>query len=343
MIRSRSFGRLPGGCEVRAHTLSIQGIELEVLSYGGIVSRLLVPDRNGQMQDVTLGFGRMEPYLAGHPYFGCLTGRVAGRITAGTFDLASRRYSLALNNGPNHLHGGPSGFDKKVWEIDEDSCGASPALRLRCASPDGDEGYPGNLQVQAVYRLLPPSVWEIEYEARTDRATLVNLTQHAYFNLAGEGRGTIENHHLQIDANFMVPTDGDLTLLEKSEAVQGRPDDLRSSRRLGDILPDLLHQHGNLYGLGASTELRRVARLTEPSAGRCLEVWSDEPALQFYSGSFLDGGLTGKSGRPYPRHAGLCLECQRYPMPDGPTGFGSPLLYPGEIYRQKTQYRFSCF
>lgn len=341
-MASRLFGRLGDGTEVQAYTLSAEDIELEVISFGGIVTRLLVPDRQGRRADVTLGFDRMQPYLAGHPYFGCLTGRVAGRITGGAFELEGRRHSLLVNNGPNHLHGGRVGFDKKIWETEERISGGLPELRLRLTSPDGEEGYPGNLQVVVTYRLLPPGGWEIEYEARTDRTTLINLTHHAYWNLAGEGAGTVENHHVQIDADHFVPTDGELTLLGKAESVQGHADDFRTSRRLGDVLSALLHQHGNLYGLRPASGFRRAARVVEPESGRSLEVWTDEPAFQFYTGSFLDGSLTGKSGRPYLRHAGLCLECQRYPMPAGPQGFGQPVLFPGEIYRQKTQYRFSC-
>ena len=342
MVKSRTFGRLPDGTEVQAHILGNAAMELEVITYGGIVTRLLVPDRSGRRRDVVLGFDRLEPYLAGHPYFGCITGRVAGRITAGRLVLEGRQFDLEVNNGPNHLHGGKAGFDKKIWEVSSVVKSETPELRLSLTSPDGDEGYPGTLRVEVMYRLLPPATWEIEYQATTDRPTLVNLTQHAYFHLGGEGSGTVENHRLEIHADNFMPTDEDLTLLGVPESVEGKPDDLRVSRRLGDVLPSLLHQHGNLYSTRPAAGLRRVAKLSEPESGRNMEVWTEEPAIQFYAGSYLDGSLTGKSGRPYLRHAGLCLECQRYPMPGGPTGFGSPVVLPGQGYRQKTQYRFSA-
>ena len=340
MVRSRTFGRLPDGTEVQAYTMGNASMELQVITYGGIVTRLLVPDRSGLREDVVLGFDRLEPYLAGHPYFGCITGRVAGRITAGVFELEGHRFALAVNNGPNHLHGGWAGLDKKNWRAQVPAGSEVPELRLQLTSPDGEEGYPGTLRVEVIYRLLPPATWEIDYRATTDRPTLVNLTQHAYFHLGGEGSGTVENHRLEIHADNFMPTDGDLTLLGVPESVEGKPDDLRVSRRLGDVLPALLHQHGNLYATRPAAGLRRVAKLSEPESGRIMEVWTEEPAIQFYAGSFLDGSLTGKSGRPYRRHAGLCLECQRYPMPGGPPGFGSPVVLPAQGYRQKTQYRF---
>ena len=335
----RPFGRLPSGESVERYEAGTgSGMSAAVLTYGGIVQALSVPGADGKASDVVLGLSDLGGYLRQHPHFGAITGRVAGRISGARFSIGGREYRLAANNGANHLHGGLRGLDKRVWRAEVHG----NALILHYRSPDGEEGYPGNADFAVTYRLTPQNELIIESEAVVDQPTPVSLTNHSYFNLAGEGAGTVEDHVLQISADEVVPTDDELTLSGRRERVDGGPDDFREPRRLGDALPGIRLQHGGDYMLrrGIPGELREVARVWEPRGMREMVVSTDEDCLQFYTGVFLDGSFTGKSGAPYGRHAGLCFECQGYP--DGLTHpeLGAILTEPGRPRRRKTVYRF---
>ncbi len=346
MITKRNYGRLPSGEAVDEYTLSnSRGLSAKVITYGGIITELHVPDRHGKSADICLGLPLLDGYLAGHPYFGCITGRVAGRLTSGKFTLDGRSYSLAINNGPNHLHGGDIGLDKRIWSSETvmHSSGAD-ALRLSYLSPDGEEGYPGNVLIAVTYVVTEANELTIEYEATTDKATLLSLTNHAYFNLAGEGSGRIDDHVLQIFSDEIAPAGEAMTLIDRREPVAGKACDFTKPRRVGDALPGLWNNHGDNYFLRAKppgAKLTPAARLSHPASGRILEIATTEPCVQFYSGSSLDGSCTGKAGKRYEKHGALCLECQRYPNAINAPHLGNTTLRPGETYRQTTVHAFS--
>lgn len=315
------------------------------MTYGGIVTRLLAPDREGHLADVVLGLSNLDSYLAGHPHFGAITGRVAGRITGARFTLDGKTYELARNQAPNHLHGGIEGFDKKIWTatpIAGPDGGCS--LRLTCRSRDGEEGYPGTVDVSVTYTVTADNIFSIDTEAVTDRPTPFNITHHSYFNLAGEGSGSIAGHLLRIHADQYVPANEHLTLLGRYASVDGA-NDFRESRRLGAAIPDLFLNHGDLYLLRRSrhsaSELTPAARLVEPFSGRALDVSTTESHLQLYTGAMLDGSLTGKSGVAYARHAGVCLECHGYPDGANAPDFSDNILRPERPQRHTTMYAFS--
>src|SRR5271165_4342652 len=347
-LKSRFFCRLPGGESVESWTMTGPGgLEVEVITYGGIVTRLLVPDRKGRLADVVLGFNDLDSYLAGHPYFGAIIGRVAGRITGARFDLDGKTYELARNEAPNHLHGGVQGFDKKLWTATPfDAPGGVCSLRLTYRSRDGEEGYPGTVGVVVTYTVTPENVFLIETEAVTDRPTPLNLTHHSYFNLAGEDSGSIYDHELQIHADRYVPTDEHMTLLGCYASVAGQGNDFREGQRLGAAIPQLFRNHGDLYrirkpGTAHGRELVPVARLVDPGSGRALSISSTESHLQLYTSAALDGSLIGKSGVPYARHAAVCLECHGYPDGANATSFCDNVLRPGKPQRHTTMYAFS--
>jgi aldose 1-epimerase len=347
-LKSRAFGFLPTGKSVEAWTLTGRGgLVLEVITYGGIVTRLLAPDRDGRLADVVLGFNDLDSYLAGHPYFGAITGRVAGRITGAEFSLEGTTYTLAGNDPPNHLHGGVQGFDKKIWNAAPmKGPDGAPSLRLSYRSPDGEEGYPGTVNVSVTYTVTSDNTYLIETEAVTDRATPFNLTHHSYFNLAGETSGSIADHELQIHADKSVTTDVRMTLLGRVEPVTGRGNDFRRPRRVGAALPLLFRNHGDLYlihkaaGNNSGPNLVPAARLVDPGSGRVLDVSTTETHLQLYTGALLDGSLIGKSGTAYGPHAGLCLECHGYPDGVNAPGLGDITLRPGHHIRKATAYAF---
>lgn len=338
-ISKSPFGCLPSGELVDKYDLSNSAsLSVSVITYGGIIQSLCVPDRDGKMADVVLGFGNLDSYVKGHPYFGCITGRVAGRISGGKFRIDGRDYSLAINNGPNHLHGGLTGLDKRLWKAEV----LPDGVTLRYRSPDGEEGYPGNLDIAVAYRLTDSNDFIIESEVVSDQVTPVSLTNHTYFNLAGEGAGSIEDHVVQIFADDFVPTDNDLTLSGRRQSVAGQSNDLRDPRRLGDVIPNLHLQHGDNYLLRptGANGLAMVALVSDPASGRQLEIRTNETNLQFYTGFFLDGTLTGKSGKVYGSHAGLCLECQGYADGVAHPELGDILVRPGEPRRRMTMYNF---
>ena len=331
------------GERIDEYTLTnAHGLSLKVITYGGIVTQLHVPDKNGRMADVVLGFDNLEQYLAGHPYFGCITGRVAGRLTHGKFSLDGKNYSLAINDPPNHLHGGKTGFDKRIWRAEIISDGKE-RLRLSYLSPDGEEGYPGNVQVSVAYFLTEANEFVIDYKAVTDQATPLNLTNHAYFNLAGEGSRRIDDHVLQIFADDFAPADETMTQLDRRESVAGYANDFTRAKRIGDALPGLWKNHGDVYFIRPceNSKLAPAAKLFDPHSGRVMEISSTEPCLQLYTGVSLDGTLIGKSGQRYEPHSALCLECESYPNGVNAPQLGNVVLHPDVTYRQTTVHTFS--
>lgn len=339
------FGKLSDGTHVELYTLTNKnGMVAKITTYGGIVTSVITPDRNGNMGDVVLGFDNLDGYLKGHPYFGALTGRVANRIAKGKFTLDGQSYTLAVNNGPNHLHGGLKGFDKAIWKATVLKS-KEPAISLAYRSVDGEEGYPGNLDVTVVYTLTDKNGLKIEYSAKTDKATPVNLTNHSYFNLAG--KGNVLQHEVNIFAKRYTPVDDTLIPTGDISTVVGTPLDFSTQAfpiglRISSVGGDpkgydhnyVLDSNGKKFALGA--------RVYEDTTGRILEMYTDEPGVQFYTGNFLDGTLTGKGGEVYKQYSGFCLEAQHFPdaVNKSPI-FPTVILRPGETYKQTTEYRFS--
>ena len=344
-VSSRRFGVVPTGGTVDAWTLAGRGgLVLEAMTFGGIVTRLLVPDRAGKLEDVVLGFSDLDSYLAGHPYFGAITGRVAGRIRNAAFSIDGKRYELACNEPPNHLHGGICGFDKRIWSATPvNRTDGAPSLRMEYYSADGEEGYPGNVKVAVTYTVTDENVFLIESEATSDRTTPLSLTYHSYFNLAGEGSGTIDHHRLEIPVSQFIPVDENLSLTGRLESVARHGNDFRHSRRLGDMIPMLFKNHGDLYMLAErpESELTLAARLEDPGSGRVLTVLTTERFLQLYTGRYINCERPGKSGAAYGAYAGLCLECEGYADASNVGLRKSNLLYPRQTQRRATAYAFT--
>lgn len=311
----------------------------KVITWGGILTSLCVPDRHGRLADVVLGFDSFAPYLAGHPFFGATTGRIAGRVPGGKLNIDGTIYQLPLNDGHNHLHGGVTGLDKRLWRAET----GTNFVKLRYLSPDGEEGYPGNLDISVTYTLTEDNELVIESEATADQATPLSLTHHSYFNLAGAGAGTIEDHEIQVFADLAMELDDSLAPLGRAFSLDGTAGDLRQPRRLGDAIPELFHHHGNLYLVrrAAGETLVPVARVTESTSGRVLDVRSTETCMQLYTSSHFDQPITGKAGKTYSRYGGVCLECEGYPDAVNTPGFGDILVRPGTPQRHTTVYAFS--
>ena len=350
-MNTRAFGNLSTGEKIEVHTLvNAAGATVEVLTYGAIIRSICVPDRNGQLVDVVLGFDHLAAYVGSHPYFGAIVGRIAGRVTGGRLQVEGRTYPLVCNNGANHLHGGLTGLDKRVWSAQPAKrADGADSVRLTYHSPDGEEGYPGNLDIAVTYTLTAESALIVETEATADQVTPLSLAQHSYFNLAGEGSGPVTGHVVEIHADrFMGAIDDGFTLSGRAEPVAGSANDFNQPCQLGPALPGLFHAHGVLYLLRAPGETQPAnpiftARIVEPGSGRRMEVFTNEPCLQFYTGMALDGKQTGKSGRAYGPHAGLCLECQGYPDGASRPEFGDILVRPGQPQRRSTIYAFGTF
>lgn len=344
-ITSRRFGTTDGH-DVNLYTLTNErGFEASITNYGGAVVSIKAPDRRGEFADVALGFDTLEEYVGNPHYFGGLIGRHANRIGLGRFTLDGIQYQLTQNNGVNHLHGGSRGFDKRVWKvIGPASNRAGASLRLEYLSVDGEEGYPGNVRAEVTYTLSADNEIEISYEATTDRDTIVSMTSHAYFNLAVAG--DILSHELTLHADAFTPVSKELIPTGEIKPVIDTPMDFRSAKAIGsDITEPGGYDHNFvLKGYSDSDEgsLRRAARLYEPISGRVLEILTTEPGIQFYSGNFLDGSFSGKGGLVYHKYAGLCLEPQHFPDAPNHANFPSTVLRPGEVYRQRSVYRFSC-
>ena len=343
-----SFGQTADGRQVDLYTLvNSHGIRARVMTHGAVVVSLEVPDRDGRLADVALGFDDMGGYLSDPPYFGAIVGRYGNRIAHGRFTLDGTEYALARNNGENHLHGGVKGFDKVIWEAEEVGGSDGPALRLSYLSADGEEGYPGNLSVEVTYTLTEGDELRVDYYATTDQATVLNLTQHTYFNLAGAGEGDILDHELMINADRFTPVDETLIPTGELRKVSGTPLDFTSPTPIGarinqddeQLRVGQGYDHNFVLRRGKGLEL--AARVHEPGSGRVLEVYTTEPGMQFYSGNFLDGTIRGKEGKVYLHRSGFCLETQHFPDSPNQPDFPSTVLRPGEEYRQTTVFRFS--
>ena len=341
------------GKEVFLYTLeNSQGMLAKITNYGTILTELHVPGPNGQTVDVVLGFDRLEDYLSGHPYFGCTVGRVANRIGGGKFRLDGKEYELARNNGPNHLHGGESGFDKKVWRVTtEEKSAESVSLTLEYTSPNGEEGYPGALTVSVTYTLTGDNQLKLEMVARSDAPTIVNLANHSYWNLAGHDAGDSLGHQLLLRAEAYTPTDPFRVPTGKIASVEGTPLDftlLKTMARDIGMLPGLTdgdpggYDHNYVLS-GQPGQLRLAAKVVEATSGRSMEVHTTAPGVQLYSGNFLDGSLKGKGGAVYEKYAGFCLETQHYPdaiNKEGRPDWPSVILRPGDIYRHEVVFSF---
>jgi aldose 1-epimerase len=346
-ITKRPFGKTAAGETVDIYTLrNAGGVETEITNYGGIVVSLKTPDRKGQMADVVLGFSSLGGYLAQHPYFGAIVGRYAGRIGNARFKLGGKEYKLAANNGENHLHGGIQGFDKAVWRAQEIP-GSEPALELQYVSRDGEEGYPGRLNVTVKYTLTSANELKIGYTATTDKDTVVNLTNHSYFNLKGQGEGDVLGHEVTIMASRFTPVDEELIPTGELRPVAGTPFDFTNPAAIGARISagDQQLQFGRGYDQnfvlnGSNGSLALAARVKEPASGRVMEVWTTEPGLQFYTGNFLDGKLAGKGGKVYQQRFGFCLETQHFPDSPNKPAFPTVILKPGAEYRTTTVYKF---
>jgi aldose 1-epimerase len=349
-ISKENFGKTADGESVDLFTLTNRnGMEAKITNYGGIVTTLTAPDRNNKYADVVLGFNDLDSYLKGHPYFGALVGRYGNRIAKGRFTLNGVEYKLAVNNGENHLHGGIKGFDKVVWTARSMRTKLGPALSLTYVSKDMEEGYPGNLTVKVVYTLTNKNELRIDYTASTDKDTVTNLTHHSYFNLAGEGNGDILNHQLLLKASRFTPTDAGSIPTGELRNVQGTPFDFLKSTAIGARINQDEEQlkfgggyDHNWVVNGRAGTLRQAASVYESTSGRVMDVWTTEPGIQFYTGNFLDGTLTGKSGKAYARRNGLCLETQHYPDSPNKPAFPTTTLRKGATYHSTTIYRFSA-
>jgi aldose 1-epimerase len=347
--KKESFGTTPDAQNVDLYTLTnSHGVEAKITTYGGIVVSLRVPDRAGKFDDVVLGFDRLEQYLKGHPHFGAITGRYANRIAKGRFSLNGTEYKLAINNGENHLHGGLKAFDKVVWKGKPLTKRDGVALELSYLSKDGEEGYPGNLAVKVVYTLTDKNELRIDYDATTDKDTVVNLTNHSYFNLAGQGNGDILGHELMINADLFTPADPGSIPTGELRPVAGTPLDFTKMTAIGARIDQDYEQlvlakgydHNWVINGNAGT-LREAARVREPKTGRVMEVLTTEPGVQLYTANFLDGSLTGKGGKVYQRRYGFCLETQHFPDSPNHANFPSTVLKKGGRYHSTTIYRFS--
>jgi aldose 1-epimerase len=343
------FGTLADGTKVWRYTLTSASAQVKIITYGGIVQRVDVPDRHGHRANVVLGFAKLDDYVTKNnpgPYFGALIGRYANRIARGTFTLDGVTYHLPINNDPNTLHGGPQGFDTKVWSATPGRTADGVSLRLDYTSVNGEMNYPGTLKATATYTLTGGSL-RIDYRATTDRATIVNLTNHSYFNLAGEGSGDIYDHRLQLNASRYTPVDSTLIPTGQLAPVAGTPMDFTRPTAIGARIRDNFQQL--VYGLGYDhnwvlngSGFRLAAKVTEPTTGRTLSISTDQPGIQFYSGNFLDGTLYGTSGRQYRQGDGFALETQHFPDSPNHPNFPSTVLRPGQTYRTATVYTFSA-
>ena len=337
----RHFGTTQAGEEVHEYTLSNPGgISTSVITWGGIMRTLVVPDRNGGVADIVLGFDSLKPYEDRHPYFGTITGRFANRIAQGRFTLDGKSYALATNNGPNHLHGGINGFDRKIWSATASSTPGTARLTLSYVSPDGEEGYPGELSTTVTYTLTSENSLIISYEATTTKATPVNLTHHAYFNLAGHASGDVLAQELIIEASKMVPVDETSIPLGPLVDVANTPFDFQTPATIGERIAQVGIGYDHTYVLADTPRpLSLAARARDPQSGRWLEVLTKEPGVQLYTGNYLDGSVIGKGGATYEQHAGFCLETQHFPDSVNQPGYPSTILRPGDTFRSTTVIR----
>jgi aldose 1-epimerase len=340
---------MPDGATIDVYTLTnSSGMEIRAMPYGAIIMSISVPDRDGQFADVVLGHNSLDKYLTASRYFGAVVGRFGNRIARGRFMLDGREFALAVNNGPNHLHGGVKGFDKVVWQAATFSGPASSGVTFRYISPDGEEGYPGRVDATVSYTLTDRFELIVEYSATSDKPTPINLTQHTYFNLAGEGTRDVLDHVIAINADRYTPVDDTKIPTGELAPVAGTPFDLRTPTRIGARIDERDSQlvigggydHNFVLNRTGDSGLLHAARVYEPTTGRILDVATSEPGLQFNTANGLDGAIVGKSGKPYRARDGFCLETQHFPDSPNQTAFPSTILRPGQVYRSRTVFRF---
>lgn len=345
------FGKTKEGLSVKLYTLkNTNGLEAKITNYGGIVTSLSVPDKNGKMEDIVAGYNNLEDYVKASPYFGCLVGRYGNRIAKGKFKIDGKEYTLARNNGENNLHGGLKGFDKVVWNAKEKQTPEGAALELTYISKDGEEGFPGNLKVKAVYTLTNANELKLVFNATTDQKTHVNLTHHSYFNLAGPENGNIYDHEVMINADKFTPVDQTLIPTGELKAVKGTPFDFTQPQKIGARIDSndqqlkfgLGYYHNWVINSSSKSAVNFMAKVTEPTTGRIMKVYSDKPGMQFYSGNFLDSSNIGKEGKPYKHRYAFCMEPQGFPDTPNQPSFPSTLLKPGETYTHTIIYKFSA-
>jgi aldose 1-epimerase len=351
-VSSEPFGEVDEGSVEKYTLTNANGVEVSILNYGAIIQSILVPDRDGNLGNVVLGFDNIEDYVEKSPYFGAIVGRYANRIANGTFALDGQTYTLAINNDPNHLHGGDVGFDKVLWEVEDVSSPDGQSIALTRTSPDGEEGYPGNLTVTVTYTLTDADELRIDYEATTDALTVLNLSNHSYFNLAGEGSGSIFEHELQLSAGNFTPVEETLIPTGEIAPVAGTPFDFTTAKPIGQDIrdgsdPQIVIGRGYDHNFvlddwtEGNTDLLPAAVVTDPTSGRTLTVTTDQPGVQFYSGNFLDGTFAGTSGMVYRQGDGFCLETQHFPDSPNQPDFPSTELAPGETFTSTTVFAFS--
>jgi aldose 1-epimerase len=347
-VEKSSFGTTKDGQPVDLYTLTnAKGVVAKIITYGALLTELHVPDKAGKLADVVLGFATLNRYEGNHPYFGATIGRVANRIANGKFRLGGQEYTLATNNGPNHLHGGLKGFDKRVWKAQPVSVGGVPAVKFTYTSADMEEGYPGALTATVTYTLTHANELRLEYTAVTDKPTIVNLTNHSYFNLAGDGQGTILDHELTIMADRYTPVDDTLIPTGEIASVRGTVMDFNRATAIGARITDVPgpppggYDHNYVLSHGGGV-LAMSATVREPKSGRVMDVLTSEPGIQLYTGNFLDGTITGKAGVAYQKHFGFCLETQHFPDSINHPNFPPVVLQPGRTFKSTTVYRFSA-
>ena len=345
-IDKMGFGKTPDGQAVALYVLKNGTTLAKVMTYGAILTELDVADRNGKPGDVVLGFDSLEGYLGKSPYFGAVVGRVANRIAKGKFTLDGKDYTLAVNNGPNALHGGLKGFDKVVWKAEEVPCPDGPSVKFSYVSKDGEEGYPGNLSVSVTYTLTADNALRLQYTATTDKATPLNLSNHSYFNLAGPGSGTILHHEVTIAADKYTPVDDTLIPTGALADVKGTPLDFTTATPIGKHIQEIKadpvgYDHNFVLRSGGSKTPVLAVTVREPTTGRVMEMSTTEPGVQFYTGNYLDGTTVGKGGTVYKQYQGLCLEAQHFPDSIHHPNFPATVLEPGKTYTQTTVYKFS--
>ncbi|HAP36552.1 MAG TPA: galactose-1-epimerase [Bacteroidetes bacterium] len=349
MIEKHLFGKLTNGSEVYSYTLkSSSGLNAAILDYGGTVVSLNVADRNGIFADIVLGYEDVQEYVKGSSYFGAIIGRYGNRIGKGKFSIDGKTYQLSINNGVNHLHGGPGGFNKVIWKAEPIESATDPALKLTYVSKDGEEGYPGAVTLTVIYTLTKNNELRIDYHGTTDKTTILNLTHHSYFNLTGDPAKTILDHELMIAADEITPVDDGLIPTGRFDNVEGTPFDFRKPTKIGKHINDANQQikfgkgfDHNLVLKNYDKKIRSMATLYDSTSGRFMEMFTDQPGVQFYSGNFLDGTAKGKNGVAYQFRTGLCLEAQCFPDSPNKPNFPSAVVRPGESYTQTTIYKFS--
>jgi aldose 1-epimerase len=346
-VRQEPFGRTADGDDVARFTLAGPGIEAALVPLGATLTRLRAPDRSGKLGDVVLGFDALDPYLGAHPHFGSTAGRSANRIARGRFRLEGREVVLPTNVGRNHLHGGPRGFGTVLWRAEAFRGDDAAGVHFSYDSPDGDQGYPGRLHTRVTYSIRPPGELRIEFHATADRTTIVNLAHHSYFNLRDGGASDVLAHRLEIAAARYTPVDDESIPTGELALVAGTPLDFRSPHPIGERIAQMAgdpggYDHNLALDAGGGPEPRFAARLSEPTSGRALEVWTTQPGLQLYTGNYLDGTWIGRGGHPYRRNAGVCLETQHFPDAPNHPAFPSTVLTPHDVYAHTVSYRLSA-